>query len=100
MKTALCFLFLLLCLVACTTTGEPAPILSTIVRGATDATIAADTNVDGRVSNRELKDFTSNPLLWLGLIGTILGGGATMKSQRQQKELDELYDKTHKPIAE
>lgn len=100
MKYVLAVYALLLCLVACTATGEPAPIVGTVVRGATDAVIAADTNADGKLSNREVKDFTENPLLWLGLLGTILGGGAAMKSQRQQKELDELYDKTHKPLGE
>lgn len=95
------FLFLCLlpfCFVSCTIPGESRNVLQDVVRGATEAAIVADTSGDGRVSNRELKDFGSNPINWITIIGSLLGAGAYAATRSQKKEVDELWATTHTPI--
>ena len=54
-----------------------------------EAKAEADTDGDGKVSMDEWGN-------WIFLL--LLGGGQLLRNKRVTKDLDELYDKTHKPV--
>jgi len=86
---------------------------SRVQTGLVTATDAVDLNHDGVVTNAEIKAAPNSPMAWIeGLNGILvalglLGGGgvaakamsASKAAAKAQEQVDELYDRTHAPIA-
>lgn len=64
-------------------------------------TTVLDRNADGVITNPEVKDATdpNNPMTWVTLIGGVLGALGLIRTQSLQKQANELYDVTHRPVA-
>ncbi len=99
MKSAWLLLPLSLLLAACITPAS-------IRQAASEARQQLDTDRDGSVSSRELKDGAGNMTLWLQVLSILLAGGGTVLgvtgtagAARANRQVDELYDATHRPIA-
>lgn len=93
MKALLLFALLLI-LSACQMPDGSRVDTAAVVKAATDAAIAADRDVDGRVSNRELKDAASNPLNWIAVIGAILGAAGAASARTSSKKVDKVEAET------
>jgi hypothetical protein len=93
MKATLLFA-LLLTLAACQMPDGRRFDAETAIKVATDAAIAADRDVDGRVSNRELKDAAGNPLNWIAVIGAILGAAGAASARTSSKKVDKVEAET------
>lgn len=96
--SALFVLVFLLTLGACQVTPETAARIEGVLNRVTTT---LDRNADGIITNPEVRDATdpNNPMTWVGLIGTVLGGLGLARTVSQKKELDEVWERTHKPVA-
>lgn len=67
----------------------------------TRVTTVLDRNADGIITNPEVKDATNpnNPMTWLTVVTGLLGALGLIKANSVQKQTDELYSVTHKPIG-
>lgn len=104
MKLALVFL-LLLSIAACE--SLPPDFGQRVFETVGTTAVIADRDGDGVLTTREAKDYGSNPLNWIGIIGSILGAagvvGARQAAQqvgvvhkrvdKTKQEVDELYDR-------
>lgn len=59
-----------------------------------------DKDGDGVVTNAEVRSAPNDPMVWiggiLGLLGLLGGGAAAAGNKKTSKEVDELWDVTHK----
>lgn len=96
--TALFVLTFLLTLGACQVTPETsARITDTLERVAT----TLDRNADGIITNPEVREATdpNNPMTWVTVISGVLGALGLIKAQGVQRQTDQLWDVTHKPVV-
>ena len=111
MKTLVASLILLLLLASCKMSEEDQRQFSA---GFQQAAAAADRNGDGIVTSDEAQAAGGNILVWGGVFSSLMvalramfktGQAAqevrvvTEKADRAQSQVDELYDRTHKPTA-
>lgn len=88
----------LLTMGACQVTPET----SGSVQDALDrVTTVLDRNADGIITNPEVRDATdpNNPMTWVWLVGSVLGALGLIKGNTVQRQVNELYDVTHAPVA-
>lgn len=85
------------------------------IGGALEGAVSTvDYNRDGIITNDEVSNIKTNPMIWVGLANVLLslfGIGkanqataqanlAASVANKAQVETDELWEKTHKPVAQ
>lgn len=78
----------------------PADFGERVVTTAGTVASTMDTDGDGNLTNREVKGAGGNVALWLAVIGLLSNVGGELARRRQQNQVDELYDRTHKPVVQ
>lgn len=97
------FLLLFVFLAACQVSPETA---ARIEAATTKIVAAADRDQDGRVTITEVGGVANDPTAWiaigsalLGLFGIGKAQAASANAAKAQRDADELYDRTHKPVV-